>query len=266
MTRKSTCTAFTLVEVMVVVLLLGIVMTASSMVFVAGQGLYMDTSVRSEVQTSVMQALYRVSLELQNSGYDSANTFQVSVLDNAGQGGTDILRFSVPMCVCGMSPFDSTGSVRAWGAPLIWGQSGCETANYVVDNTNKVDICHFLPGNSENSHDLSVSVNAIPAHLAHGDYIGDCSACSPASYTNKTIEYLVDANGQFLRRVLTSSNSVIRTAVIAQQVTTFQVAVDGLMAPLKHSTANVTIGATKNGLRGRAASVVNNVDVLFRNR
>jgi hypothetical protein len=38
----------------------------------------------------------------------------------------------------------------------------------------KVDICHIPPGNPENAHTINVSVNAIQAHLDHGDFIGSC--------------------------------------------------------------------------------------------
>jgi hypothetical protein len=38
----------------------------------------------------------------------------------------------------------------------------------------KVFICHIPPGNPENAHTISVSVNAVPAHLAHGDSEGAC--------------------------------------------------------------------------------------------
>ena len=38
----------------------------------------------------------------------------------------------------------------------------------------KVLICHIPPGNPENAHTISVSVNAVPAHLAHGDSEGPC--------------------------------------------------------------------------------------------
>ena len=34
---------------------------------------------------------------------------------------------------------------------------------------DKVLICHIPPGNEENAHIISVSVNAVPAHVAHGD-------------------------------------------------------------------------------------------------
>lgn len=38
----------------------------------------------------------------------------------------------------------------------------------------KVDICHVPPGNPANAHTITVSENAIPAHLAHGDDRGAC--------------------------------------------------------------------------------------------
>lgn len=33
----------------------------------------------------------------------------------------------------------------------------------------KIDICHSPPGNPENFHTITISVNALDAHLAHGD-------------------------------------------------------------------------------------------------
>ena len=40
----------------------------------------------------------------------------------------------------------------------------------------KVDICHIPPGNPDNAHTINVSVRAIPAHLAHGDTLGECGS------------------------------------------------------------------------------------------
>ncbi|MHC5006859.1 MAG: hypothetical protein ACYTGF_05810, partial [Planctomycetota bacterium] len=40
--------------------------------------------------------------------------------------------------------------------------------------SKKVTICHLPPGNPGNARTISVSVNALPAHLAHGDSIGPC--------------------------------------------------------------------------------------------
>lgn len=41
---------------------------------------------------------------------------------------------------------------------------------------NKVQVCHIPPGNPENVHTITVSENALPAHLAHGDLAGTCNA------------------------------------------------------------------------------------------
>lgn len=38
----------------------------------------------------------------------------------------------------------------------------------------KVTICHIPPGNPSAQHTISVSSSAVPAHLAHGDYLGSC--------------------------------------------------------------------------------------------
>jgi hypothetical protein len=40
--------------------------------------------------------------------------------------------------------------------------------------SKKVTICHVPPGNPANAHTITVSENAVPAHLAHGDYLGQC--------------------------------------------------------------------------------------------
>ena len=38
----------------------------------------------------------------------------------------------------------------------------------------KVDVCHIPPGNPENAHTITISENALAAHLEHGDNIGPC--------------------------------------------------------------------------------------------
>jgi len=48
--------------------------------------------------------------------------------------------------------------------------------SYPVDyESKKIEICHMPPGNPDNAHTLSISVNAMRAHLAHGDYIDECA-------------------------------------------------------------------------------------------
>lgn len=41
---------------------------------------------------------------------------------------------------------------------------------------NKVKVCHVPPGNPANFHTITISANAVPAHLAHGDLAGACAA------------------------------------------------------------------------------------------
>ena len=52
-------------------------------------------------------------------------------------------------------------------------------ASLNADSQGKVDICHIPPGNPDNAHTINVSVNAVPAHLAHGDFLGACEAPPP---------------------------------------------------------------------------------------
>lgn len=43
-----------------------------------------------------------------------------------------------------------------------------------ICDTGWVTICHIPPGNPNNPQTITISINALPAHLAHGDYIGTC--------------------------------------------------------------------------------------------
>jgi len=43
------------------------------------------------------------------------------------------------------------------------------------DGDGKVTICHIPPGNPGNAKTKTVSASAVPAHLAHGDYLGACN-------------------------------------------------------------------------------------------
>lgn len=45
---------------------------------------------------------------------------------------------------------------------------------FTPDNSEKITVCHIPPGNPENMHEIDVSVNALDAHLEHGDKVGQC--------------------------------------------------------------------------------------------
>ena len=42
------------------------------------------------------------------------------------------------------------------------------------DEEGLVTLCHIPPGNPGNAQTLTVGAGAVPAHLAHGDYLGAC--------------------------------------------------------------------------------------------
>ena len=64
------------------------------------------------------------------------------------------------------------------GQPRVFGSRvdmGADVYNCIDDDGDGiVTICHIPPGNPDNAHTISVSVNALPAHLAHGDSCGPC--------------------------------------------------------------------------------------------
>ncbi len=71
---------------------------------------------------------------------------------------------------------DQRGVLRPQG-------DGCDIGSYEVELTDPcadddgdglVTICHIPPGHSGNAHTITVSVRALPAHLAHGDQCGPC--------------------------------------------------------------------------------------------
>ena len=45
----------------------------------------------------------------------------------------------------------------------------------------KVAVCHIPPGNPANAHTIVVGAPAVPAHLAHGDYLGACLDTPPGA-------------------------------------------------------------------------------------
>jgi hypothetical protein len=48
------------------------------------------------------------------------------------------------------------------------------SASSFAASPGKITICHIPPGNPDNAHEITVSVRALPAHLAHGDNVGEC--------------------------------------------------------------------------------------------
>ncbi len=46
-------------------------------------------------------------------------------------------------------------------------------------NEQRVVLCHVPSGNPDNAHAITVGASAVDAHLAHGDYLGECEGRHP---------------------------------------------------------------------------------------
>ncbi len=86
---------------------------------------------------------------------------------------------AIPVVDCVVDT-DQRGVLRPQG-------DGCDIGSYEVevadpcaddDGDGRVTICHVPRGNA---HTITVSVRALPAHLAHGDHCGPCADGLPAS-------------------------------------------------------------------------------------
>lgn len=68
-------------------------------------------------------------------------------------------------------PFSPTSIAFDSNQELWIGNNGTTASS---SSPNKVIICHIPPGNPDNKQTLEVNINALNAHLAHGDYLGSC--------------------------------------------------------------------------------------------
>ena len=60
------------------------------------------------------------------------------------------------------------------GDPCSAGVTCNEDMDTCEDDTGKVVICHIPHGQPKKSRTLSVGAAAVPSHLAHGDFLGEC--------------------------------------------------------------------------------------------
>ena len=251
---------FSMMEMLVAVALFSIVTMAGFLLFVAGNNAWSVTDAKIQMQQNLRQALQRITSELQQSGEDSSHNLKVTILNGTGVNGSDILRFSIPICVCRAQAMDDNGDIRFWGAPLTWLKTGCGP-DYPLNGNNKVTICHLPPGNPSNEQTIEVSVNAVKAHLAHGDRLGDCASCDTAVYNNRTIEYLINGNGQLLRQVLDGTNAVIHSDVFAQNISDFQLSLNGAQ-----TIVTINVQLQRNAPPFGPLSLGGSQDVLLRNK
>ena len=82
----------------------------------------------------------------------------------------------------------------------------------------KITICHLPPGNPANPQTITISPNALDAHLAHGDYVGPCKLLdlhvSPNPYSEQTkIDYYLREESLVRMDAYNQSGNKIHTIV-----------------------------------------------------
>jgi len=58
--------------------------------------------------------------------------------------------------------------------PFAWGAGGFPNPHLVKSGSSAVTLCHIPPGNPPNAVTIVVAPAAVAAHLAHGDFLGEC--------------------------------------------------------------------------------------------
>ncbi len=250
---------FTLLELIVATAIFSVMLAGMVAALIAGQSAWSTTDTKIRLQENLRQTLQRISSELEESGADGNDVPQVVISNGGGASNTDVIRFSIPLCVCGSSPLDGNSNVTYWGAPLTWGMTNCPGESLPVKTNSKVDICHFPPGNPNNPQSLDVAAAAVPAHLSHGDWLGTCAPCSITN--NKFIEYRINAGGQLLRRVLNDAAAVVKEEIFAGNISDFQAVLSG-----DQKMVVLTVSTAANTHQNRQITASYSVNVYLRNR
>lgn len=240
---------FTIVELLVTTLIFAIILMGIYAALLAGQSAWSTTDTQIRLQENLRETLHRVAMELEESGEDLNGVLQVTIGNNTGTNNTDLITFSVPMCVCSNTPLDANGEVTDWGAPLSFGKTNCPAdASRNTDGT--ISICH-VTSNPVTQTDTDIAPALLDTHLAHGDWLGSCAVCSVNG--NKFIEYAVDANNQLLRRVRNNLNTLVKEETVAHNVSDFQAVLSAdqnivilTVTTLSNTTQNRQITATRS--------------------
>jgi len=82
-------------------------------------------------------------------------------------------------CINDTATSCTLGGASSWLTQIEWG-SGYETVGsflvreYIESAPTNLKVCHLPPDNPENYHTITISEDALNAHLAHGDLAGGC--------------------------------------------------------------------------------------------
>ncbi|MFH1655612.1 MAG: hypothetical protein ABH954_03270 [Candidatus Omnitrophota bacterium] len=169
--------SFSLIELLVVCGILVFIIGGIITVLSVGQTTWQQTETHIELQQDLRKAMVRVTRELRESGFDAAASPKVTIDDDTGENGTDILGFYIPVDEDNDGDIIDDDQNIEWGAVTLW-------ANKDPDCEGPGDNCQ---------------------------------------YEDYKIEYLVNTEGQFVRRVLRAGGGVEREDIYANNILDFQV-------------------------------------------
>lgn len=128
---RRAASGFTLVEILIVILIFSFLAGGMLSVLSTGQNTWYNTETSIELQQNLRSVMMHLTRELHQSGFKCNNppdctntTVQVTILAGAGENGTDILRFKIPVDYNQDGYIkDNNGIVELWGANFTWGCS-----------------------------------------------------------------------------------------------------------------------------------------------
>ena len=103
---------------------------------------------------------------------DFSRTIEIEVAFTPLQIGSCSNTLTVEGTVDGINIIPASINLTGTGIEAISDQP--EPLPYLTQNNEKVTICHKPPGNSSKPKTIRVGAAAVPAHVDHGDTLGEC--------------------------------------------------------------------------------------------
>lgn len=193
---------FSLVELMVVILILTSMMGGVYLSLRTGSDSWCSVDSQMQINDNLRLMVEKISKELRETGYDLNGVAQFTIYNGTGVGGSDILRFSMPVqCSSNSTVLDVNGNVAYWRAPLTWGcyASSCMDAD---NDCSTVDY-RYVEYSLDNSRRLVRKVLNNVASVVRTDIfaqnIADFQATLSADTKVITISATSTINGNFKR-------------------------------------------------------------------
>lgn len=141
---------FSFVEMLVAITLAVILLGAGGVMMISGHETWSAGDAHIKMQENVRLALDRMASELRLSNTISGQG-DVQIIHGAGLGGSDAIKFSIPVVCQTGAELMINDAVAHWGAPLRWGcrDSSCMDAD---NNCATIDYKYIYYTVNANGH------------------------------------------------------------------------------------------------------------------